>query len=69
MDQYPACGGPNGCSVLDGTDPGQFFDSSGVAVDGQGNLYVADSGNNRVERRVQIEVANPPAASPDPTGT
>jgi tripartite motif-containing protein 71 len=65
VDQYPACGGPNECSVLDGSDPGQFFDSNGVAVDGQGNLYVADSGNNRVERRVVVEVANPPAATTD----
>jgi DNA-binding beta-propeller fold protein YncE len=62
VDQYPPCGAPGECSVLDGTDPGQFFDHNGVTVDGQGNLYVADSGNDRVERRVVIEVANPPAA-------
>jgi len=37
-------------------------------VDGQGNLYIADSGNNRVERRIVIEVANPPAAAADATG-
>jgi DNA-binding beta-propeller fold protein YncE len=68
VDQYPACGGPGDCNVLDGTDPGQFFDSNGVAVDGQGNLYVADSGNHRVERRVMIEVANPPAATTNADG-
>jgi sugar lactone lactonase YvrE len=61
-DQYPACGSPGDCSVLPGADLGQFFDHNGVVVDGQGNLYVADSGNSRVERRVVIEVANPPAA-------
>jgi sugar lactone lactonase YvrE len=60
-DQYPACGSPGDCSVLPGADLGQFFDHTGVVVDGQGNLYVADSGNSRVERRVVIEVANPPA--------
>jgi tripartite motif-containing protein 71 len=62
VDQIPACPAPGDCGVLDGTNPGQFFDHSGVVVDGLGNLYVADSGNNRVERRVVIEVANPPAA-------
>jgi sugar lactone lactonase YvrE len=68
VDQIPACPAPGDCGVLDGTDPGQFFDHNGVTVDGQGNLYVADSGNNRVERRVVIEVANPPAAGTDATG-
>jgi sugar lactone lactonase YvrE len=68
VDQYPPCGGPGECSVLDGTDPGQFFDHNGVTVDGQGNLYVADSGNDRVERRVVIEVVNPPAAGSDASG-
>jgi DNA-binding beta-propeller fold protein YncE len=67
-DQIPACAAPGECNVLDGTDPGQFFDHNGVVVDGQGNLYVADSGNDRVERRVVIEVANPPAAGADATG-
>jgi sugar lactone lactonase YvrE len=68
VDQIPACPAPGDCGVLDGTDPGQFFDHNGVTVDGQGNLYVADSGNNRVERRVVIEVANPPAAGTGATG-
>jgi DNA-binding beta-propeller fold protein YncE len=67
-DQIPACAAPGECNVLDGTDPGQFFDHNGVVVDGQGNLYVADSGNDRVERRVVTEVANPPAAGADATG-
>jgi tripartite motif-containing protein 71 len=62
VDQIPGCAAPGDCGVLDGTNPGQFFDHNGVVVDGQGNLYVADSGNKRVERRVVIEVANPPAA-------
>jgi tripartite motif-containing protein 71 len=68
VDQYPSCGAPGECDVLDGTTPGQFFDHNGVVVDGQGNLFVADSGNDRVERRIVIEVANPPAAGTDATG-
>ena len=68
VDQFPPCASSGECGVLDGTDPGQFFDHNGVVVDGQGNLYVADSGNDRVERRVVIEVVNPPAAGIDVTG-
>jgi sugar lactone lactonase YvrE len=68
VDQYPPCGAPGECGVLDGKDPGQFFDHNGVVVDGQGNLFVADSGNDRVERRMVIEVANPPAAATNATG-
>jgi tripartite motif-containing protein 71 len=68
LDQYPPCSAPGECNVLDGPEPGQFFDHNGVVVDGQGNLYVADSGNSRVERRVVIEVANPPAAGTTDTG-
>ena len=54
--------------LLPAANPGQFFDHNGVVVDGQGNLYVADSGNNRVKRRVVIEVANPPAAGTSDAG-
>jgi DNA-binding beta-propeller fold protein YncE len=68
VDQFPPCASSGECGVLDGSDPGQFFDHNGVVVDGQGNLYVADSGNDRVERRVVIEVENPPAASIDAIG-
>ena len=32
-----------------GTDPGQVLDPRGIALDGQGRIYVADSGNNRVQ--------------------
>ncbi|MGI9146297.1 MAG: NHL repeat-containing protein [Chloroflexota bacterium] len=69
VDQYPPCPSADDCGVLPDANPGQFFDHNSVVVDGQGNLYVADSGNNRVERRVVIEVANPPAAgTTDGTG-
>ncbi len=32
-----------------GSDPGEFDTPEGVAVDGSGNIYVADSNNNRVQ--------------------
>ncbi|PRX59211.1 DNA-binding beta-propeller fold protein YncE [Cohnella sp. SGD-V74] len=33
-----------------GSGPGEFNDPSGVAVDGNGNIYVADSGNHRIQK-------------------
>ena len=49
-EQASAPGG--GWVVLAGghTAPGQFKSPSGVAVDGAGNLYVADSGNHRIQK-------------------
>lgn len=35
---------------VDPTAPGQFSSPSGVAVDGQANVYVADSGNHRIQK-------------------
>jgi len=32
-----------------GTEPGQFGVVHGLAIDGQGNVYVADSGNKRIQ--------------------
>ena len=33
-----------------GHDPGQFFDPEGIAIDGQGNVYVSEVNNNRVQK-------------------
>jgi len=33
-----------------GTGPGQFLDPQGVAVDGSGNIFVADSVNHRIQK-------------------
>lgn len=33
-----------------GSRPGQFRDPEGIAVDGRGNMYVADYGNNRIQK-------------------
>jgi tripartite motif-containing protein 71 len=35
---------------LNGTDNGQFYDSEGIAVDSSGNVYVADTNNNRIQK-------------------
>ena len=32
-----------------GTEPGQFASARAIAVDGQGNVYVADPGNKRIQ--------------------
>lgn len=33
-----------------GRGPGEFFEPSGIAVDAVGNLYVADTGNDRIQK-------------------
>jgi hypothetical protein len=32
-----------------GTEDGQFYNPQGIAVDASGNVYVVDSGNNRIQ--------------------
>jgi DNA-binding beta-propeller fold protein YncE len=50
LDGDPPCQFPDA-----GTDPGQFMDSRGIAVDGQGTVYVADTDNKRVERLMIVD--------------
>jgi DNA-binding beta-propeller fold protein YncE len=33
-----------------GKDPGEFESPSGIAIDGEGNVYVADTGNHRIQK-------------------
>jgi predicted membrane-bound mannosyltransferase/DNA-binding beta-propeller fold protein YncE len=44
--------GPEGQVIIGkpGAGRGQFSAPAGLAVDGEGNLYVADSGNNRIQK-------------------
>ncbi|MDQ6670739.1 MAG: SMP-30/gluconolactonase/LRE family protein [Chloroflexota bacterium] len=61
LDQWRHCEDDPDCTIPNGgSGLGEFFEQHGLAVDGQGNLYVADTGNNRVQRRIMVEVPNPP---------
>ena len=42
--------GSNPCVPAPGHDPGQFFDPEGIAIDGQGNVYVSEVSNNRIQK-------------------
>jgi hypothetical protein len=45
-----ACQASNPCAPEPGHNPGQFFDPEGIAIDVQGNVYVTEVGNNRVQK-------------------
>ena len=40
----------SGLGVLEGSASGQFNAPFGVGIDSSGNVYVADSGNNRIQK-------------------
>jgi sugar lactone lactonase YvrE len=62
LDQWRNClDGPACQNPANGDAPGQFFNSTGLVVDGQGNLYVADGGNMRVQRLMAHAVPIPEA--------
>jgi tripartite motif-containing protein 71 len=50
LDGDPPCQFPDA-----GADPGQFMESRGIVVDGQGSVYVADTDNKRVERFMIVD--------------
>jgi len=41
-----------------GAGPGQFLEPSGIAVDAQGNVYVADKGNHRIQKFVRVVMSH-----------
>jgi DNA-binding beta-propeller fold protein YncE len=45
-----------------GTDPGQFDNPQGIAVDSSGNVYVADTNNDRIEKFGQLAPGSSPSA-------
>ena len=56
-----------------GSKPGQFNTPHSIAIDAQGNVYVADRGNHRIQvfdgdgkflRQFTIDVPVPPGAKP-----
>jgi DNA-binding beta-propeller fold protein YncE len=50
LDGDPPCQFPDA-----GTEPGQFFASRGIALDGQGTVYVADTANKRLQRLMIVD--------------
>jgi DNA-binding beta-propeller fold protein YncE len=54
-EDVPTCQFPNA-----GDAPGEFFGARGLAVDGQGNVYVAVTANKRVQRLMAMPVFVPP---------
>ncbi|WP_265578468.1 PEP-CTERM sorting domain-containing protein [Microcystis aeruginosa] len=49
-----------------GTGNGQFSLPTGIAVGSGGNIYVADTGNDRVQ--VFSPMSPPPVSTPEPSG-
>jgi tripartite motif-containing protein 71 len=60
LDGDPPCQFPDA-----GQDPGQFMAARGIAVDGQGTVYVADTNNKRLQRLmiVDFELIPPPPSA------
>jgi hypothetical protein len=63
LDGNPPCDLPDG-----GNEPGQFMASRGIALDGQGTVYVADTGNKRLQRLMIVDWVLIPPPPPDEEG-
>ena len=57
-------GGSEGAGSTRGAGVGQFNRPTGVAIDRAGNVYVADSGNNRIHKFVRVGATPTPTVSP-----
>ena len=70
IPKFDATIGGNGSFGGSGTGPGEFANPGGVAVDGSGNIYVADGGNNRVQifGPDRMYVASLPGTAATPNG-
>jgi tripartite motif-containing protein 71 len=75
LAQWRRCeDGPDVCHFPNsGSAPGEFFHPRGLIADGQGQVYVADTANNRVERMMLTLVPLPAAqqglpSPPDDSG-
>ena len=55
IDVFDADGNFQGLIGTNGVDPGQFFFNFGMTFDAQGNLYVADRDNHRIDKFVPSE--------------
>jgi DNA-binding beta-propeller fold protein YncE len=60
LDGDPPCEFPDA-----GSEPGQFFGARGIAVDGQGSVYVADTNNKRVQRLMIVDWVLIPPPEPE----
>ena len=59
IQKLSAQGEPRPSGGASAPNPGQFYQPAGLAVDGQGNVYVADSGNDRIQK---LSIADPTPA-------
>jgi hypothetical protein len=60
LDGDPPCSLPTA-----GHEPGQFMAQRGVTVDGQGTVYVADTGNKRLQRLMIVDFILVPPPDPE----
>jgi DNA-binding beta-propeller fold protein YncE len=69
LDQWRNCliGTVQDCQIAGAGDlPGQFFGARGLVADGQASVYVADTGNKRVERLLVVDWVLVPPPPPPP---